>query len=95
MSERAGSDADSQLMPQMQWSRNIHLFPCEPDRGGYLPIIDSARVWFEEAGYRGWVSMEVFSRSMSEKDEIVPRTHAQRGVATSEALLKERWPNKS
>jgi 4-hydroxyphenylpyruvate dioxygenase len=80
---------DPAQAPHMQWSRNARLFPCETDRGGYLPIIDMARVWFEKLGFRGWVSLEIFSRTMSEADESVPRDHAQRGIISWNNLVKE------
>ncbi|KAK0233493.1 hypothetical protein IW262DRAFT_85705 [Armillaria fumosa] len=63
--------------PRMTWSRNARLFPCESDRGGYLPVGEVAKVLFEDIGYRGWISMEVFSRTMSEPDKEVSREHAR------------------
>ncbi|KAF9455848.1 xylose isomerase-like protein [Collybia nuda] len=75
--------------PLMQWSRNARLFPCELDRGGYLPVVDIARVWFEKLGFRGWVSLEIFSRTMSEAGEGVPRDHARRGIESWNKLVKE------
>lgn len=72
----------------MQWSRNARLFPFEEDMGGYLPIMDFVEVVFEDAGFRGWVSMELFSRTMSDSDPGVPRSHAQRGIKSWKAVLK-------
>lgn len=73
----------------MQWSRNARLFPCEEEMGGYLPVLDMARVVFGEVGFRGWVSMESFSRTMGESGEDVPMTHAQRGMKSWKALVKQ------
>ncbi|KAK0198716.1 xylose isomerase-like protein [Armillaria mellea] len=75
--------------PQMTWSRNARLFPCESDKGGYLPVDEVAKVLFEEIGYRGWISMEVFSRTMSEPGKEVPREHAQRGTKSWKTLLMQ------
>ncbi|CAI7579753.1 unnamed protein product [Penicillium bialowiezense] len=65
---------------RMNWSRNARLFPFEESRGGYLPILDVARVFFEDLGFRGWVSLELFSRTLGETDAFVPADHARRGI---------------
>ncbi|PBL00734.1 sugar phosphate isomerase [Armillaria gallica] len=80
---------DPAQKPQMMWSRNARLFPCESDRGGYLPVDKVAKVLFEDIGYRGWISMEVFSRTMSEPGKEVPREHAQRGMKSWKAFLTQ------
>lgn len=80
--------AEEQL-PRMQWSRNARLFPCEEHLGGYLPVLDMAKVLFEEIGYRGIVSMEVFSRTMTDPDPSVPRDHAERAMRSWKTLQKQ------
>ncbi|KAM5356466.1 hypothetical protein ACJ41O_003112 [Fusarium nematophilum] len=67
--------------PRMNWSRNARAYIYETDRGAYLPVEDIARVLIEGLGYKGFVSMELFSRTMAEEGEGVPREHAQRGMA--------------
>ncbi|KAH6616414.1 xylose isomerase-like protein [Boeremia exigua] len=67
--------------PRMNWSRNARAYMYETDRGAYLPVEDVARAIIEGLGYKGWVSMELFSRTMSEPDENVPASHAERGMA--------------
>ncbi|KAJ7066774.1 xylose isomerase-like protein [Mycena belliarum] len=74
--------------PAMQWSRNARLFPCEEVRGGYLPVEAVARVLFKDVGFRGWVSMEVFSRTMTDTDSATPRLHAERGIQSWKTLLR-------
>lgn len=64
------------------WSRNARLFPCEEQLGGYLPVLEMFSAWVFELGYRGWVSMELFNRSMSDSDPSVPEIHAKRGMAS-------------
>ncbi|KAL4866456.1 hypothetical protein BDV12DRAFT_210464 [Aspergillus spectabilis] len=64
---------------RMNWSRNARLFPCEEDRGGYLPVIEIARA-FLDIGFEGWVSLELFSRSCNDSDPNVPGEHARRGM---------------
>ncbi|POR31396.1 hypothetical protein TPAR_08392 [Tolypocladium paradoxum] len=66
--------------PRMNWSRNARAFIYEKDRGAYLPVEDVARALIEGLGYTGFVSMELFSRTMSEEGEHVPEEHARRGI---------------
>ncbi|KAI5817245.1 sugar phosphate isomerase [Pyronema omphalodes] len=73
---------DSKMKPNMIWSRNARLFPCEEELGGYLPVLEMFSAWVFELGYRGWVSMELFNRSMSDTDSSVPEVHAKRGMAS-------------
>ena len=61
---------------RMSWSRNARLFPGE---GGYLPVMEVAKAIITGLGYKGWVSMELFSRTMSEPGADVPAEHARRG----------------
>lgn len=72
---------------RMSWSRNARLFAFE--EGGYLPVLDLTRVIVEGLGYRGCVSMELFSRTMSEPGKEVPLNHARRARDAWEKLLKE------
>ncbi|KAM0542089.1 hypothetical protein ACHAPJ_012952 [Fusarium lateritium] len=67
--------------PRMNWSRNARAFLYETDRGAYLPVEKVARVLIEDLGYKGFVSMELFSRTMSEEGKEVPQHHAERGIA--------------
>ena len=74
---------------RMSWSRNARLFLYEHDKGGYLPVVEVLRVFIKELGFEGWVSMELFSRTMSDADSSVPRDHAQRGAAAWKKLVQE------
>jgi len=65
---------------RMSWSRNARCFMYESDRGAYLPVEAIARAIVHELGYSGYVSMELFSRTMSDPDPGVPYAHAQRGI---------------
>jgi len=69
---------------RMSWSRNARLFYGEEDRGQYLPIQQVSRAFLDAVdqggmGYQGWVSMELFSRTMNDQGKEVPREHAKRG----------------
>jgi 4-hydroxyphenylpyruvate dioxygenase len=72
---------------RMSWSRNARLFAFE--EGGYLPVMDVTRATIEGLGYTGWVSMELFSRTMSEPGEEVPKEHARRARVAWERVSKE------
>lgn len=72
---------------RMSWSRNARLFAFE--EGGYLPVMEVTRAIVEGLGYKGWVSMELFSRTMNEPDESVPREHARRAAEAWGKVEKE------
>jgi 3-dehydroshikimate dehydratase len=72
---------------RMSWSRNARLFAFE--EGGYLPVLDVTRAIIQGLGYKGWVSMELFSRTMAEKGDKVPKEHARRARVAWEKLEKE------
>ena len=65
---------------RMLWSRNLRVFGFEEK--GYMPVDVALRAILKEKpaglGYRGWVSMEVFSWTLAETDETVPERHAER-----------------
>ncbi|PYH87760.1 3-dehydroshikimate dehydratase [Aspergillus ellipticus CBS 707.79] len=75
--------------PRMNWSRNARLFLYEQDKGGYLPVVEVARVMLKELKFEGWVSMELFSRTMADPDPTVPRSHSQRGMKAWKQLAQE------
>ena len=74
--------------PRMSWSRNARLFPFE--KAGYLPIIDVLKAITDSdgLGYQGWISLELFSRTMANPDPSCPREHARRGIESWEKLVK-------
>lgn len=74
---------------RMSWSRNARLFPFEYDKGAYLPVIDVAKAFIHGLGYRGWISFELFSRTMSEPGSDVPYQHAQRAWTSWTKFAKE------
>ncbi|KAL1887376.1 hypothetical protein Sste5346_010256 [Sporothrix stenoceras] len=72
--------------PRMNWSRHARAFMYETDRGAYLPAEDVARAIISGLGYKGYVSMELFSRTMSELGQQVPVEHARRGIVAWKKL---------
>ncbi|EAW07693.1 sugar phosphate isomerase/epimerase family protein [Aspergillus clavatus NRRL 1] len=73
--------------PRMSWSRNARLFPFEEHRGGYLPVVDVARAFFD-LGFEGWVSLELFSRTLADPDPSVPEAHARRGYESWRKMVE-------
>jgi 4-hydroxyphenylpyruvate dioxygenase len=71
---------------RMNWSRNARTFMYEEDRGAYMPVEDVARAIIFGLGYEGYVSMELFSRTMAEEGQHVPDEHAARGIAAWKKL---------
>lgn len=65
---------------RMSWSRNARAYAYEEDRGAYLPVESIARTIIHDLGYKGWVSMELFSRTAAEEGEQIPFQHAERGI---------------
>lgn len=74
---------------RMSWSRNARCFAYEEDRGGYLPVVQVAKSFVHGLGYSGWISMELFSRTMSEPGQQVSQEHAQRGYQSWQKLSRE------
>ncbi|KAF2161045.1 hypothetical protein M409DRAFT_37639 [Zasmidium cellare ATCC 36951] len=73
---------------RMSWSRNARTFMYEESRGAYLPVEAVARTLIHELGYKGYVSMELFSKTMSDPSTDVPKTHAQRGIQAWQKLVE-------
>ena len=84
--------------PRMSWSRNCRLFLCEEERGGYLPVLDVLRAICDEEtglGYKGWISAELFNRSLVEEKEEVPMEHAMRAMESWRNIVKAMgWENR-
>ncbi|KAL3420084.1 4-hydroxyphenylpyruvate [Phlyctema vagabunda] len=74
--------------PRMSWSRNCRLFMCEEDKGGYLPVLDVLRALCDDLGYKGWISIELFNRSLAEPGQFVPKEHARRGMESWKRAVK-------
>lgn len=75
---------------RMSWSRSARLFPGEEDKGAYLPVLDVLRVITGQdgLGYDGWISSEIFSRTLVDPRPEVVKKHAQR------AEISWRWMEK-
>ena len=74
---------------RMSWSRNARLFPCEEDKGGYMPITRIAKAIVNDLGYRGWISMEIFSRQLLGNDPDIPSEYAERAMSSYGKVREE------
>ncbi|KID95524.1 4-hydroxyphenylpyruvate dioxygenase, partial [Metarhizium majus ARSEF 297] len=78
------------LVPLMALSRNARLFPFE--ERGYLPVVSVIQA-LVGAGWEGWVSMEVFSRTTAVHGEETIWEHAERAWESWEKLARVMgWP---
>lgn len=79
---------DPTIPPIRPWSRGNRLFPCEAERGAYLPV-DKFSDAVLKTGYKGTWSLEVFNDSLNVDDPDVPRHHAQRAYKGLVRAIKE------
>ncbi|GAB7349873.1 hypothetical protein MBLNU459_g0569t1 [Dothideomycetes sp. NU459] len=75
--------------PRMSWSRNCRLFYGEQDRGAYLPIKQITQAFIHGLGFQGWVSHELFNRSMADPSPDTPAEHARRGAVSWAKMVQE------
>ncbi|KAK5104034.1 hypothetical protein LTS08_001918 [Lithohypha guttulata] len=77
---------DANQPSRMTWSRNARLYPFETDskeaaaqdrRAGYLPVTQIFDALLD-VGYTGYLSFEVFNRSLNQESSQVIATHAER-----------------
>ncbi|KAF1825976.1 3-dehydroshikimate dehydratase [Dissoconium aciculare CBS 342.82] len=80
---------DTTQPARMSWSRNCRLFYGEEDRGAYLPVYEVLRAIIVDLGYRGYVSAELFSRTLSRADPNVPRDHASRAAKSWDKIVAD------
>lgn len=80
---------DAEQPCRMSWSRNCRLFYGEKERGAYLPVTEISKAIFHGLGFEGWVSLELFNRRMSDRDEDVPRELASRGAVSWAKLVQD------
>lgn len=80
---------DAEQPCRMSWSRNCRLFYGESDRGAYLPVRAITDAIINGLGFQGWVSMELFNRSMADPSPSTPEDHAKRGAAAWWKMVEE------
>ena len=75
--------------PRMSWSRNCRLFYGEEARGGYLPVKAILKVILVDLGFEGWISAEMFNKSLTDSSPLVPKEHAQRAALSWDKILED------
>lgn len=86
---------NSEQPPRLTWSRNARTFLYEHDRGAYLPVERVAETLISGLGYNGFVSLELFSRTLAETAAGVPEQHAIRGIRSWKTMVERLGLNKS
>nr|POF03912.1 3-dehydroshikimate dehydratase [Quercus suber] len=74
---------------RMSWSRNCRLFYGEEARGAYLPIKEILQAILVDLGFEGWVSAELFNRSLVEPSALTPEDHARRAAIAWQKIVKD------
>lgn len=82
-------NAEEPRPSRMIWSRGNRLFPCEYERGAFMPTTEFVQAAVRHAGYKGPWSIEVFNSSLTEEGEQVPLEHAMRARAGLDRLVEE------
>jgi len=80
---------DAAQPSRMSWSRNCRLFYGEEDRGAYLPVYAVMHAILVDLGYRGYISAELFNRSLSKPGANVPRDHARRAAISWDKIVAD------
>ncbi|CAG9948531.1 unnamed protein product [Clonostachys rosea f. rosea IK726] len=75
--------------PRMAWSRNARLFAWEQGQQGCLPLDSVVDAIFKKLGFRGIVSMELFSRHLFNPDPKLPYAYAARGIESWKKFLEK------
>ncbi|KAF2771185.1 3-dehydroshikimate dehydratase [Teratosphaeria nubilosa] len=77
---------------RMSWSRNCRTFYGEHDRGAYLPIQAILKAILVDLQFEGWVSAELFNRSLADPGPSVPEEHARRAAVSWQRILHDFGP---
>ncbi|CAM1503526.1 Fc.00g011170.m01.CDS01 [Cosmosporella sp. VM-42] len=72
----------------MAWSRNARLFAWEEGQKGCLPLDPIVDAIFKSLKFKGYVSLETFSRHLFDKDPEVPNRFATRAMDSWNTALK-------
>ena len=79
--------ADEPRPSRMIWSRSSRLFPCEQERGAFMPVPQFVKA-VVQAGYKGPWSIEVFNSTLESGADEVPSEHATRAREGLDRLVE-------
>lgn len=82
-------DDGADMPPRMAWSRSCRLFYGEAERGAFMPVLTVCKAVLEELGFEGWVSFELFNRSLYEEGDGVIEKHAARAAQAWKRLKED------
>ena len=80
---------DAEQPARMSWSRNCRLFYGEEERGAYLPVKMILQAILVDLGFRGWVSAELFNKSLMDDGADVPESHARRAAESWDKIVRD------
>ena len=80
---------NDQQLPRMTWSRNARLFAWENEENGCLPLEPLMDALFNKMNYKGYVSMETFSRHLFDESPSVPKTFGSRAMKSWNATMSK------
>lgn len=80
---------DASQPARMSWSRNCRLFYGEEDRGAYLPVKAIMKAILVDLGFEGWLSAEVFNKTLTEPGASVPEEHAERAAISWRKIVQD------
>lgn len=78
---------DPEVPALLPWSRSHRLYPFEASRGGYMPaeLVTAAVL---ATGYKGPISLEVFTHTLNVPGQRVIPDHAERGITSLKKLVE-------
>ncbi|KAF2724997.1 3-dehydroshikimate dehydratase [Polychaeton citri CBS 116435] len=80
---------DASQPARMSWSRNCRLFYGEEDRGAYLPVRAILEAILSDLGFEGWISAELFSRTLIDPSPSTPEDHARRAAESWKKMVRD------
>ena len=80
------SYSDAQLS-RMSWSRNARLFAFEEGQAGCLPIKPIIDAIVNGLDFKGYLSVETFSRKLLVEDPEIPARFAARGMTSWNTMM--------
>ncbi len=76
-------------LARMSWSRNARIFAFEEHENGCLPIEPILKAIVQGLKFEGYLSVEIFSRKLFDKDPAVPGQYAARGMKSWEKIMQK------
>ncbi|KAH7111735.1 sugar phosphate isomerase [Dactylonectria estremocensis] len=75
-------------LPRMSWSRNARLFAFEATEDGCLPLEPVVDAVMKGLKYKGFISMETFSKKLFDDDPEIPKLYAAKAMKSWNEMVK-------